>query len=155
MTTTRLSWSFLAFNEKEFGKAKEKLAQTGLLHFKIVEYDQEKSNAFFSKVRARLPRKEAWPESLKGYEEHKVYASGSVIRSTSREILEYMVGNSLDGEEHFVGYEKIYADPKDSSLSEIRRLSKLQEKQIDRAKDFNPNASAVKTYQLYYLHWKE
>jgi protein-export membrane protein SecD len=139
-------------NEKEFGKAKEKLAQTGLLHFKIVEYDQSKSSAFFSKVRARLPRKEAWPAELKGLEEHKVFASGNIIRSTSRDILEYMVGNALDGDqEHLVGYEKIYADPQDSDLSEIRRLSKLQEKQIDREQDFNPNSPVVKTYQVYYL----
>ncbi len=139
-------------NEKEFGKAKEKLAQTGLLHFKIVEHDQAKSDAFFKKVRARLPRKEAWPKELEGFEQHKLYASGSVIRSTSREILEYMVGDSLDGDlEHLIGYEKIYADPKDNDLSEIRRLSKVQEKQIDRAKEFNPSATAVKTYQLYYL----
>lgn len=139
-------------NEKEFGKAKEKLAQTGLLHFKIVEHDQSKSSAFFSKVRTRLPRKEAWPAELKGLEEHKIFASGNIIRSTSRDILEYMVGNALDGDqEHLVGYEKIYADPQDSDLSEIRRLSKLQEKQIDREQEFNPSSSAVKTYQVYYL----
>ena len=139
-------------NEKEFGKAKEKLAQTGLLHFKIVEHDQAKSAAFYTKVRARLPKKEAWPEELKGYESHKIFASGSVIRSTSREILEYMVGNSLDGDqEHLVGYEKTYADPQDRDLSEIRRLSKIQEKQIDRSQEFSPTATAVKTYQIYYL----
>ena len=139
-------------NEKEFGKAKEKLAQTGLLHFKIVEYEQAKSSTFFSKVRARLPNKASWPAELKGYEEHKVYAAGNVVRSTSREILEYMVGNALDGDhDHLVGYEKIYADPKDNDLSEIRRLSKIQEKQIDRSQEFNPNAPVVKTYQLYYL----
>jgi preprotein translocase subunit SecD len=139
-------------NEKEFGKAKEKLAQTGLLHFKIVEHDQAKSAAFYTKVRARLPKKEAWPEELKGFETHKLFASGSVIRSTSREILEYMVGNSLDGDqEHLVGYEKTYADPQDRDLSEIRRLSKIQEKQIDRSQEFSPTATAVKTYQIYYL----
>jgi preprotein translocase subunit SecD len=139
-------------NEKEFGKAKEKLAQTGLLHFKIVEHDQAKSAAFYTKVRARLPKKEAWPEELKGYESHKIFASGSVIRSTSREILEYMVGNSLDGDQdHLVGYEKTYADPQDRDLSEIRRLSKVQEKQIDRSQEFSPTATAVKTYQIYYL----
>lgn len=139
-------------NENEFGKAKEKLAQTGLLHFKIVEDDQAKSAAFYTKVRARLPKKEAWPEELKGFETHKIFASGSVIRSTSREILEYMVGNSLDGDqEHLVGYEKTYADPQNRDLSEIRRLSKVQEKQIDRAQEFSPTATAVKTYQIYYL----
>ncbi|MAD61599.1 MAG: hypothetical protein CMH49_08860, partial [Myxococcales bacterium] len=125
-------------NEKEFGKAKEKLAQTGLLHFKIVEHDQSKSSAFFTKVRARLPRKEAWPTELKGLEQHKIFASGNTIRSTSRDILEYMVGNTLDNDqEHLIGYEKTYADPQDSDLSEIRRLSKLQEKQIDREQEFN------------------
>ena len=50
-----------------------------------------------------------------------------MIRSTSRDVLEYMVGNALDGDQdHLVGYEKLYADPQDSDLSEIRRLSSFQ-----------------------------
>jgi preprotein translocase subunit SecD len=120
--------------EEEFGKAKEKLAQTGLLHFKIVEYDQAKSQAFFSKVRARKPSTDAWPSELsKVSPDHKVYVSGSVIRSTSREILEYMVGDSLDGDlDHIVGFEKTFADPQDGDLSEIRCFSAAQEKAIDR-----------------------
>lgn len=139
--------------EEEFGKAKEKLAQTGLLHFKIVEYDQAKSQAFFSKVRARKPSPEAWPSELsKVSQDHKVYVSGSVIRSTSREILEYMVGDSLDGDlDHIVGFEKTFADPKDRDLSEIRRLSAAQEKALDREQEFDPSASVVKVYQIYYL----
>jgi preprotein translocase subunit SecD len=139
--------------EEEFGKAKEKLAQTGLLHFKIVEYDQAKSQAFFSKVRARKPSTDAWPSELsKVSQDHKVYVSGSVIRSTSREILEYMVGDSLDGDlDHIVGFEKTFADPQDGDLSEIRRLSAAQEKAIDREQEYDPNASVVKVYQIYYL----
>ena len=140
-------------SEDEFGKAKEKLAQTGLLHFNIVEYDQAKTTAFFSKVRTRLPRAESWPEELKSVSSsHKTYASGNVIRSTSREVLEYMVGDLMDEDlDHLIGFEKTYADPQDRDLSEIRRLSAKQEKQIDREQEFNPNAPVVKVYQLYYL----
>jgi preprotein translocase subunit SecD len=140
-------------NEKEFGKAKEKLSQTGFLHFKIAEYDTTKADAFFSKVRARVPSKDAWPAALKGLEQHKVHVSGRVIRSTSRDILEYMLKTTLNGDiDHLVGFQKMYVDPQDALLTSIdNRLSKAQEKQIDKEQEFNPQASVVKGYQIYYL----
>lgn len=139
-------------NEAEFGKAKEKLSQTGLLHFKIVEFEPAKSAAFFSKVVARAPREGAFPEALKGYEQHKVYAAGEVVRSTSREVLDYMIGDALKGDTgHLVGFEKIFVDPKDPSLSSKTRLSAQQEKQIEKNSEYNPLDSVVVAYQLYYL----
>jgi preprotein translocase subunit SecD len=63
-----------------------------------------------------------------------------------------MVGDSLDGDlDHIVGFEKTFADPQDGDLSEIRRLSAAQEKAIDREQEYDPNASVVKVYQIYYL----
>lgn len=139
-------------DEKEFGKAKEKLSQTGLLHFKIVEYEQTKVSDFYTKVRARTPKTASWPEELKGFEKHKLYVTGNTIRSTSREILEYMLQGTLDEDlEHLVGFEKLYVDPQNSTLSAINTLSKQQEKLIDKEQKFDPKASVVKAYQVYYL----
>jgi len=139
-------------NEEEFGKAKEKLSQTGLLHFKIVEYETGVSQPFFTKVRARAPQQGAWPEAIKGYESHKVYASGSTIRSTSRDVLDYMTEGTLTTDtDHLVGFERIFVDPQDATLSPINRLSAAQEKQIERQAEYNPSASVVVAYQLYYL----
>jgi len=139
-------------NEEEFGKAKEKLSQTGLLHFKIVEYETGKSQPFYAKVNARAPKQGAWPESLKAQSQHKVYSSGSTIRSTSREVLDYMIEGSLkEDTDHIVGFERIFVDPQDRTLSPINRLSAQQEKQIERQAEYNPSASVVVAYQLYYL----
>jgi preprotein translocase subunit SecD len=139
-------------NEKEFGKAKEKLSQTGLLHFKIVEFDMNKSSEFFAKLPARQPNTASWPSELKGLESHKVYVSGSIVRSTSKEVLEYMVNQSgLVDAEHIVGYEKIYVDPTDISLSPKNKLTAQQEKLIDQNNVFNPADNITKAYQLYYL----
>lgn len=139
-------------NEEEFGKAKEKLSQTGLLHFKIVEYDTSVSQEFYSKVKARTPKKDAWPDALGMYATHKVYATGSTIRSTSRDILDYMTEGTLTTDtDHLVGFERIFVDPQDATLSPINRLTAQQEKQIERQSEYNPSASVVVAYQLYYL----
>lgn len=139
-------------NESEFGKAKEKLAQTGLLHFKIVEHDPSKSQAFYGKVTARAPKASAWPESLKGQEAHKVYAAGQTVRSTNRDILDHMLEGALNEDtDHIVGFERIFVDPTDPSLSPISRLSAAQEKQIERKQAYSPTAQVVTAYQLYYL----
>ncbi len=139
-------------NEAEFGKAKEKLSQTGLLHFKIVEFEAARSSSFFSKVVARAPRAGSFPEDLKAYEQHKVYAAGDVVRSTSREVIEHMIGDALNGDtDHVVGFEKLFVDPKDPTLRSITRLSAQQEKLIERSGDYNPLSSVVVAYQLHYL----
>jgi preprotein translocase subunit SecD len=91
--------------DEDSGKAKEKLAQTGLLHFKIVEHEESKISEFFTKVRARQPKKDAWPQELKGKESHKIYVDENVVRSTSLEVLKYMVGDLLNEDiAHIVGY---------------------------------------------------
>lgn len=139
-------------NEEEFGKAKEKLSQTGLLHFKIVEYETSVSQPFFTKVRARVPQQSSWPEQIKEYSAHKVYANGSTIRSTSRDILDYILEGTLSADtDHLVGFERIFVDPQDATLSPINRLTAQQEKQIERQAEYNPSASVVVAYQLYYL----
>ncbi len=141
-------------DEKDFGPAKERLSQTGLLHFRIEEFDAAKANEFFSKLQARKPDLANLPESLKnkGLESHKIYINGNVVRSTSKELLEYMVNDSnLVDAEHLVGFEKIYVDPRDASLSPKTKLSALQEKMIDQQVAFNPNDSVTKAYAIHYL----
>ena len=140
-------------DEEEFSEKKKTLAQTGLLHFKIVEFETQKTTEFFNKVRARQPRASAWPKELANIsKDHKVFAVGNTIRSTNREILEYMVGDLLERDpDHLVGFQKIYVDPDNKTLKEIDKLSTAQEKEIDQEKVFNPKASVVKAYELYFL----
>ena len=139
--------------EEEFSEKKKTLAQTGLLHFKIVEFDNQKSNDFYNKVRARKPQAAKWPAELaKVSTDHKVFATGNTVRSTSREVLEYMVGDLLEKDpDHLVGFQKIYVDPNNATLKEIATLSAAQEKEIDQEKEYNLKASVVKAYELYYL----
>jgi preprotein translocase subunit SecD len=141
-------------DEEEFSEKKKTLAQTGLLHFKIVEYDKKNSDDFYSKARARRPQAgKNWPKELALVsQDHKVFASGNTIRSTSREILEHMVGDLLENTpDHLVGFQKMYVDPDNVTLKEIATLSTAQEKEIDQEKEFNPKASVVQAYELYYL----
>ena len=142
-------------SEKEFGKAKERLSQTGLLHFKIVEYEQSKVDAFFAKVRPRAPKSENWPAELNEFKNHKVYVSGNTVRSTSKEILAYMAREGLANDnEHLVGFEKLYVDPSSATLKVLNRLSAAQEKLLDKQKVFDPTASAARGYQLSYLRYE-
>lgn len=135
--------------EKEFGQAKEKLSQTGQLHFQIV--DRENIGAFFDKIKGRKPDPKSWPKALdEELKVHSTYASTQSVRSTSREILEHMVEGQLT-DDHIVGFEEIFVDPKDPTLSTIDNMSKEQEKLLRKAKKFDPQASVVKAYQLHYL----
>jgi preprotein translocase subunit SecD len=94
--------------ESEFAAAKEKLSQTGQLRFQIV--DRAGWSDFFGKVSAREPDKNNWPADLKPeLKEHVVSTIGG-IRSTSREILEYMVKGQVD-DEHIVGYQEYWTSP--------------------------------------------
>ncbi|MBU1897012.1 protein translocase subunit SecD [Myxococcota bacterium] len=135
--------------EKEFGQAKEKLSQTGQLHFQIV--DRENISAFFDKIKGRKPDVKAWPKGLdEDLKIHTVYVSSNTIRSTSREILEYMAEGQVE-DDHLVGFEEIFVNPKDPTLSTIDNLSKDQEKLLRKSKAFDPEAAVVKGYQLHYL----
>jgi preprotein translocase subunit SecD len=141
-------------NEKEFGKAKEKLAQTGLLHFKIVEFEAAKSNAFYSKLKTIAPKAGQWPDRFKAYEAegHKLYISGNRVISTRLEVLQHIGAQALKGDlEHIVGYEKLYVDPSSPTLDSMNNLTSNQEKEIDKNKEFNPKASVIKAYRLHYL----
>ncbi len=141
-------------SEKDFAAAKERLSQTGHLHFQIVA-EPEDLSAFLKKVSTRAPKADAWPAELDDkLKEHVVYATANVIKSTSREILDYMVRDQT-GEDFLVGFEEFFADPKDKTLSSITNLSEEQEKQISRtAGKGNLDAPIVKGYQVRYLQRK-
>jgi preprotein translocase subunit SecD len=63
-----------------------------------------------------------------------------------------MVGDLLENTpNHLVGFQKMYVDPDNVTLKEIATLSTAQEKEIDQEKEFNPKASVVQAYELYYL----
>ncbi|MEE2644437.1 MAG: protein translocase subunit SecD [Myxococcota bacterium] len=139
-------------SEDDFGAAKERLAQTGLLHFKIVEYDQAKRRDFFQRLIARAPSKSAWPAELEALKAHTLYTRGETVRSTSRELLEYLVQEEgIVDFEHQVGFERIFVNPQDPQLKAINNLSAAQEKALDQAGEFNPNDSIVKGYALRFL----
>lgn len=134
--------------EADFAAAKQKLSQTGQLRFQIV--DRGAQGAFFAKIAGRAPAADAWPEGLDPeLKPHKLVANGSLVRSTSKEILEYMVDGQLDAE-HMVGFEEIYVKPSDASLAPIGNLSKEQE-QAARKANGDLDASIVKAYEINYL----
>lgn len=138
--------------EKDFGQAKEKLAQTGQLRFQIV--DRDGAPAFFQKIAARAPAAGNWPDSLDPkLQPHKIYTGGGTIRGTSREILDYMIEGQVD-DEHLIGYEEIFVDPSDPTLSPITTLGEEQERLLRRAHIYDPNAGIVKAYELNYLFRK-
>ncbi len=135
--------------EKDFAQAKEKLAQTGQLHFQIV--DRDGAPEFFKKVAERSPDPDNWPENLDPkLKIHKVYASGATVRSTSRQILEHMIEGLLP-DDHLVGYEEVFVKPSSPSLDPITNMSKEQEKMLRKIKEFQPDAPMVKAYELHYL----
>ena len=139
--------------ESEFKAAKDKLSQTGQLQFRIV--DRATGPTFFQGIASRKPTEAAWPEGLDvALKNHKVSANGSGLRSTSREILEYMVDGQLDNE-HMVGYQEMFVDPKDATLSTISNLSEAQEKLLRKANAYSPDASVVKGYEVIYLRLKD
>jgi len=136
--------------ESEFSAAKEKLSQTGQLRFQIV--DRAGWSEFFNKVSAREPDKKNWPADLKPeLQDHMVSTIGG-IRSTSREVLEYMVKGQVD-DEHIVGFQEYWTSPKDRTLEEIESLTPEQEKLLAKAK-FSPDATIVKAYQLKFMFKK-
>ena len=130
---------------------KKLLARVGLLHFRVVEYDQEVNTLFFDKIRAKAPAPRRWPDALSGVsQDHKTYVKDEIVRSTSREILVYMTHNMVDGQ-HLVGIEEIYINLRSSTLEPLTYLSQRQEREIAQSTGYDPKASVVKGYQLYYL----
>ena len=141
-------------SEKDFAAAKERLSQTGHLHFQIVAEPGD-LQAFMGKLPARVPKKDAWPAELDdSLKEHPVYTAGTVIRSTSRDILDYMVRDQF-GDDYLVGYEELFTNPKDKTLAAITNLTEDQEKLISkRAGKKGIDAPIVRAYQLRYLQRK-
>ena len=139
--------------ESEFKEAKDKLAQTGQLQFRIV--DRGGAQAFFQKVNARAPKQASWPEGLdEALQPHKVALAAGTLRSTSRELLEYMLQGQLD-DDHVIGYEEIFVNPKDATLSPLGNLSETQEKALRKqGNKVNLDDPVVKAYQLHYLFLK-
>lgn len=137
--------------ESEFGAAKQKLAQTGQLRFQIV--DREGQGAFFTKISQRAPKADAWPAELDAkLQPHKIVANANVVRTTSREILDYMVKDQID-DEHLVGVQEIFVDPNDESLVPLENLSKDQEAVL-RKTGTDLNSSVVKAYQVWFVFSK-
>lgn len=142
--------------EEDFAAAKEKLAQTGQLHFQIVDRT-EKREEFYGKVAKAKPDAASWPEGLdEKLKAHKVATGANWARSTSRELLEHMTKGLVD-REHVIGFEQIFVDPSDAELNPINNLSADQEKALRKQKDTEVDLSSapvVKAYNLYYMFRK-
>lgn len=138
--------------EEEFGTAKKSLAQTGQLRFQIV--DRAGAPEFFQKISARRPLPDNWPAELDvELKKHKIAASGGGIRSTSRALLEYMAQGQYDTE-HLVGYEEIFVDATDPTLTPINTLSEEQEKALSKRKTDALDSGIVPAFELHYLFSK-
>ncbi|MFN3198110.1 MAG: protein translocase subunit SecD [Bradymonadia bacterium] len=139
--------------ESEFAAAKEKLARTGQLRFQIV--DRAGASAWVQKLGARIPTAANWPAELDpSLKEHKVVQVDGTIRSTSREILDYIVEGQID-DEHIAGFEELFVDPTTGNLRRLDKLTKEQEDALSKVKSFSPKATAYKGYQLVYLRRKD
>lgn len=135
--------------ESEFGAAKQKLAQTGQLRFQIV--DRERQGEFFAKMAARAPSAANWPAELDvALQVHKTVADASVVRTTSREIFDYMASGQLD-DEHYLGIQEVFVDPKDPSLTPIDNLSKEQEAVLRKTGGDIAEGGIVRAYQAWYV----
>ncbi len=140
--------------EEEFGAAKEKLGQTGQLRFQI-EADPRTAQAFMAKVAGRAPKADSWPAELDPkLQNHKVANLGFTVRSTSRELLDYMAQGQADAAEYIVGIEELFVDPRKPNLDQIQTLTPEQENSLKRRKAYDPEASVVPAYQLHYLQLK-
>jgi preprotein translocase subunit SecD len=95
--------------ESEFAAAKEKLSQTGQLRFQIV--DRDGWSDFYNKVSARAPDKAELARGAEGRPAGRTSsATAGGIRSTSRELLEYMVKGQVD-DDHIVGLPGVLDEP--------------------------------------------
>ena len=142
--------------EKEFGAAKKKLAQTGQLRFQIV--DRAGQQAFFTKVAARAPKADAWPEELSTkLKNQKTIANSGAIRSTSRDIIAHMVKDQYDSE-HIVGFQEVFLDTDQANLTVVRSLTEEAEKAIRKAagerKAGDPLSGVVRGFELRYMFSK-
>ncbi|MGC6418904.1 MAG: protein translocase subunit SecD [Bradymonadia bacterium] len=144
--------------EEDIKAAKSKLAQTGQLHFQIVDRTDAQGK-FYGELQKRAPKSAEWPEELKTQGvrvDHKIATSGLSARSTSRAVLEFMAKGLVD-DEHLIGFEQIYVNPKDPNLNQITNLSKEQEDAVSKLREEDvdfANESVVKAYELVYMFKK-
>lgn len=128
---TELVVQLPGIKEEDFAAAKGKLSQTGQLRFQIVDRTAAQGQ-FYQAVAARRPTESNWPADLDAtFKIHKVAAGGTLLRSTSRELLEYMVAGQFD-DDHLIGYEQIFAKVGDPNLEPVTGLPELQEDQVRR-----------------------
>lgn len=158
---TELVVQLPGIKEEDFAAAKEKLSQTGQLRFQIVDRTAAQGE-FFQGVAGRRPTESNWPAELdEQLKRHKVAAGGTTLRSTSRELLEYMVDGQFD-DDHLIGYEQIFVKVGDPSLQPVTNLPEMQEDQVrrlsgnavelDRALG-DPDA-VVPAYEAWFLYRK-
>ncbi len=142
--------------EEDFAAAKDKLAQTGQLHFRIVDRTEQREE-FYKKLADAEPDAAAWPEGLdESLKTHKVATGVNWARSTSRELLEHMAKDLVD-RDHVIGFEQIFVNPSESQLDPINTLSAEQEKLLRKQKADEVDlskATVVKAYSLYYMFRK-
>ena len=101
--------------EEDFAAAKAKLAQTGQLHFQIVD-ETSAANKFFTSLSEKKPTDANWPEGIA--KDHKVVVSGNSAISTSRELLEHMASGLVD-REHLIGFQEAFVNPNDPNLRTV------------------------------------
>jgi len=140
--------------EEDFASAKAKLAQTGQLHFQIVD-DKETGTQFFNELTKREPTEANWPEGIK--KGHKVVTGNGFARSTSRELLEHMASSLID-REHLIGFQEIFVNPNDPNLRSITALNKEQEQEL-RRQSVQPEyiiseQEITRGYTLYFMFKK-
>lgn len=158
---TELVVQLPGIKEEDFAAAKEKLAQTGQLRFQIVDRTAAQGE-FYQKVGARAPTADNWPAELDdALKIHKVSTGTASVRSTSREILEYMVDGQFD-DDHLIGYQQSFAKVGDRNLQSIENLSEIQEDQLRRltgnpeelARALGDDDSIVPVYEAHFLYRK-
>jgi preprotein translocase subunit SecD len=140
--------------EEDFASAKAKLAQTGQLHFQIVD-DKETGTKFFEELTKREPTADNWPEGIR--KDHKVVSGNGFARSTSRELLEHMAESLID-REHLIGFQEIFVNPSDPNLRSITALNKEQEQEL-RRQSVQPEYAIdeqeiTRGYTLYFMFKK-
>ncbi|MCA9538223.1 MAG: protein translocase subunit SecD [Myxococcales bacterium] len=143
--------------EEEFAAAKEKLAQTGQLHFQIVDQGPAREE-FYRKASARKPTDANWPAELDpALKIQKIHSTNGQLRSTSREIIEYMIDGQYDAD-HLVGFKEIFVDPKDAALEEVQNLNEQQQSQLRKVQadaDTLVNSPFVLAYEARFMLRKE
>ena len=136
--------------ESDFAAAKKQLAQTGQLHFQIVDRT-EKQAEFYKALAAKKPDPKNWPKDCdENLKKHRVVVGSTSARSTSRQLLECMTKGLVD-KDHVIGFEKIFVDPNDKELNAKEQLSAEQEKQLSKQRTDDVDLDKISTGKGYRL----